>query len=255
MRYTTLGILAAALWYGVEPAVAQDRWNWSGRLAQGRALEIRGINGTITAEPAAGDRVEVTAEKHGRRSDPAEVRIEVVEHDGGATICAVYPGRRNRCEPGGGSHRVRDNDVEVDFTVRVPGGVRFAGSMVNGGIEAVGLQGPVEAATVNGSVRLDTRAGEARATTVNGSITATVRARGEQPLRFRTVNGSITVALPDHLGADLVARTVNGSIHTDFSIQVQGRLSPRYLSGRIGNGGQPLELETVNGTIRLNRLR
>jgi hypothetical protein len=43
------------------------------------------------------------ATKHGRRSDPAEVEIEVVEHAGGVTICAVYPSpgsRPNECRQG-----------------------------------------------------------------------------------------------------------------------------------------------------------
>jgi hypothetical protein len=66
----------------------------------------------------------VTATKRGRRSDPGSVRIEVVEHGEGVTICAVYPdvdGRRNECRAGDGGHMsTRDNDVNVHFTVRVP---------------------------------------------------------------------------------------------------------------------------------------
>jgi len=231
-----------------------EEWTWSGRVATGKTLEIRGVNGGISAEAASGNQVEVRATKHGRRNDPDEVRIEVVEHDGGVTICAVYPGRSNRCEPGGGEMRVRDNDVEVEFTVRVPGGVKFTGATVNGDVDATNLQGAVDLATVNGGVRLETSGGDARANTVNGSITATVRALGDQPLHFETVNGGITLSLPASLDADLQAQTVNGSIQTDFPIQVQGRMNPRELNGHIGRGGRALELETVNGSIRLRRL-
>ena len=53
-----------------------------------------------------------------------EVKIEVVPSEDGVTICAVYPsdGRReNACEPGEHDHTsTRNNDVRVDFTVRVP---------------------------------------------------------------------------------------------------------------------------------------
>jgi hypothetical protein len=264
MKYGILGLVVAATYYGVAPAThrpaaagsarqGQD-WSWSGRVAAGRTLEVRGVNGTVSAEAAGGDQVEVRASKHGRDDDPNDVRIEVVEHGGGVTICAVYPGRNNRCEPGGGHMNVRDNDVEVDFTVRVPRGVRFEGNTVNGGVEALNLDGPVELNTVNGGVRLETASGDAEANTVNGSITAVVRALGERPLSFQTVNGGITVSLPASLDADLAAETVNGSIQTDFPIQVQGRMSPRELNGRIGRGGRTLELETVNGSIRLRRL-
>ena len=66
-----------------------------------------------------------------------------MRHADGVTICAVYPnvdGRApNTCEPGGGQMNVRDNDVSVNFTVRVPAGVRFSGNTVNGKVEAHNL--------------------------------------------------------------------------------------------------------------------
>lgn len=269
MKYGILGLVVAAGWYAIAtpaavptPAsgpVEQDRWNWRGRVAEGKTLEIRGISGSIVAEPATGNEVEVVADKRGRRDDPDDVRIEVLEHEGGVTICAVYPNSRrsrrpNTCEAGGGHSNTDNNDVEVEFTVRVPRGVRLDGNNVNGDVEATNLAGPVELSTVNGGVRLETSSGDARATTVNGSVTAVVRALGERSLRFSTVNGGINLSLPAGLNADLEARTVNGSIQSDFPISVTGRINPRRLAGRIGQGGRVLELETVNGSIRLRSL-
>src|SRR4029450_10081304 len=87
-----------------------------------------GVNGGSDATAAAGAEAEVSAFKRARRSNPDEVEIKVVEHAGGVTICAVYPssGRgANTCEPGEGGHmHTRDNDTNVEFTVRVPAGVR-----------------------------------------------------------------------------------------------------------------------------------
>jgi hypothetical protein len=101
------------------------------------------VNGAVDATAADGDEVEVTAAKTGRRSDPGSVRIEVVEHPEGVTICAVYPdvdGRRNECRPGDGGHMsTRDNDVSVHFVVRVPRGVGFSPRTVNGDVQADGL--------------------------------------------------------------------------------------------------------------------
>jgi hypothetical protein len=268
MRYGILGLVAAAIWYGALPAQLNhhattptlaatqqgDHWTWSGRIASGRTLEIRGINGEIAAEPAPGDEAQVTADKHARRDDPKDVRIEVVEHEGSVTICAVYPGAGNRCEPGGSRQHVHDNDVQVDFTVRVPRGVTFEGATVNGSVEAANLAGPVRLHTVNGGARLETSGGDASAETVNGSVTATIRALGDAPLRFRTVNGGITLSLPAGLSADLDARTVNGSIESDFPITVSGRMNPRELHGQIGQGGRSLDVQTVNGSIQVRRL-
>lgn len=239
---------------GAEQEQQGDRWSWHGRVAQGKTIEVRSINGDVIADLAPGAEVEVSAVKRGRRSDPDDVRIEVVEHADGVTICAVYPGDRNSCERGGGRMNVRNNDVQVDFTVHVPRGVAFDGNTVNGDVEATGLAGPVDANTVNGSVRVDTESGEASAASVNGGVTAIVRAMGTSAMNFKSVNGSVNVTLPAGISADIDAQTVNGSIDTDFPITVNGRMSPRHIRGSIGQGGRRLELETVNGSIRLRRL-
>lgn len=256
MRSIRIACLGAVALLAAAPAAraqAQDanHWSWHGTVAQGKTLEIRGVNGTIRAEPGTGSEVEVTADKRGRDDDPSAVRIEVVPHDGGVTICAVYPGRDNECRPGGGQMRVRDNDVEVRFVARVPAGVAFDGHNVNGGVEAAGLGAPVGLTTVNGGVTLETSSGEASATTVNGVIRATVRGAGQGRLEFSTVNGSIDLSLASGLSADVTAETVNGSIESDFPITLTGRINPRHLEGRIGQGGRVLRLHTVNGGIRL----
>jgi opacity protein-like surface antigen len=258
-RGAALGaVLLAALGSAAAGSAATQDFSWEGRVAPGQAIEIKGINGDVDAGPASGDRVEVTAVKRGRRSDPASVQVKVVEHAGGVTLCAVYPsseGRRpNECLPGEGGHLgANDNDVSVRFTVRVPAGVRFVGRTVNGDVAAENLSGDVQATTVNGGVRLST-AGQAEAETVNGSITASVgQASGANPLTFKTVNGSIAVELPATANADLRAATVNGDIHSDFPLHGSTRISRRSLSGTIGSGGRRLALDTVNGSIRIRQ--
>jgi len=260
MRITsTLGVLAVAAVLAAPPARAEE-FRWSGAVARGKVLEIKGVNGGIEAGPASGSEVEVTARKSGRRSDPSEVEIKVVEHGGGVTICAVYPnssdGRPNECQPGsGGRMNTRNNDVKVEFTVRVPEGVRFIGRTVNGGVEAEGLAADAEVYSVNGTVTV-TSSGLARAQTVNGSITAAMgRADWSGPLELKTVNGTITVELPASTSARVEASTVNGGIDTDFPLTVTGRFGPRHVSGTIGSGGRDLTLETVNGGIHIRRGR
>ncbi len=187
------------------PAAAQD-FEWRGRIARGDEIEIKGINGSVFAEFTSENEVEVTAEKRGRRYDPDDVEIEVVEGPDGVTICAVYPSRRgrpNECEPGSrGRMNVRNNDTRVTFIVRVPAGVRFVGRTVNGDIEAIDLQSEVEAYTVNGDIEVSTTE-HATATTVNGSIGASIGADWNGAVEFETVNGSIVLDLPANIDADL----------------------------------------------------
>jgi len=258
MRRSILALLPVVAGLAMLPrtAAAQNEFHWKGNIAPGKAIEIKGVNGDIRAVAGSGD-VEVTAVKHARKSDPDDVKIEVVQHEDGVTICAVYPsdGRReNTCDAGDGGHmNVHDNDVVVDFTVRVPAGVRFVGRTVNGEVGAANLASDVDANTVNGSIRIST-SGYAEAQTVNGSIDASLGRGGwSDALEFRTVNGAITLDLPANLSTEVRANTVNGDIQTDFPIMVTGRLGPRSLRGTIGSGGRRLALETVNGSIRLRK--
>jgi DUF4097 and DUF4098 domain-containing protein YvlB len=253
-----LALSALALSALALPALgAQEDFRWSGTVAQGAAVEIKGVNGGITATGTSGGQVEVTAVKKGRKSNPADVKIEVVEHAGGVTLCAVYPtanGTANSCAPGkGGRMNVKDNDVNVEFSVKVPTGVRFVGKTVNGGISASGIAADAEAETVNGGVEIDA-AGTARASTVNGGITARLgRADWDGTLRLNTVNGGIEVSVPEGLNADVKASTVNGEIESAFPITMTGRISKRRIQGTIGSGGRLLEMETVNGGIELKK--
>jgi DUF4097 and DUF4098 domain-containing protein YvlB len=255
MKRTTM-LVAAAMAMAIPARAAQEEFHWAGKVAAGAAVEVKGVNGGIAATGTSGADVLVTAIKKGRRSDPAQVKIDVVEHAGGVTICAVYPssGAPNECAPGrGGRMNVRDNDVNVEFHVKVPAGVRFVGRTVNGGVEAGGITADAEAETVNGGVDLEA-AGTAQAQTVNGGIRVRLgRADWTGALRLKTVNGGIRVAAPEGLSADVKAATVNGEIQTDFPLTVTGRISRHRIEGTIGSGGRLLEMETVNGGIELRK--
>ncbi|HUE81123.1 MAG TPA: DUF4097 family beta strand repeat-containing protein [Pyrinomonadaceae bacterium] len=238
--------------------VRSDEFRWTGLVAPGRTIEIKGVNGDISAEPTSGANVEVLATKKARRSDPALVDLRVLEHSEGVTICVVYPSddpnNPNSCEPGkGGRMNVRNNDVKVDVALRVPAGVNFSGRTVNGEIVARSLASNVVLSTVNGSITIST-SGYARANTVNGEIAATLGdTNWPDKLEFNTVNGGITLDLPQNISAEVKADTFNGAISSDFPLAVVNRVSRKHLSGTIGSGGRELILKTLNGSINLRR--
>lgn len=243
---------------GSARAVGQsaEAFRWTGHLASGEELEIKGINGDVVVTRADGSEIEVVAEARGRRSDPSSVRIERVEHAGGITFCAVYPTpegeRANECTPGeGGRMNTNRNDVSVDFEVRLPADVDLVARTVNGEIVAEDLGGDVTAHTVNGDIEVST-AGFARAETVNGSID--VRMGAEEfagGAEFSTVNGSITLDVADGVDADVHASWLNGGFESELPFTLEGRIGKRSARGVLGDGGPDLELQTVNGSIRI----
>jgi hypothetical protein len=259
MRSSVIAMLVLVAAAGSAAAQQTDEFRWTGRLAPGNRIEVKGVNGDVRAVAGTGSEVVVTATKRSRRSDPDEVKIEVVQWEGGVTICAVYPTplrarHENSCERGDSWHSsTENNDVRVDFRVQVPAGVEFAGQTVNGEMSAEGLTADVKASSVNGSVRVTTT-GLAEANTVNGSVYAAMgRANWTDELEFSTVNGGITLVLPAGLNTEVRASSVNGDIDSDYPLMISGRFGPRKIRGTIGAGGRTLNLSTVNGDIRLRK--
>lgn len=263
---------------GVARQTSQEDFRWAGRLARGQEIEIRGIAGNVRAEVSSGDQVEVVGRRTGEGA--RHVRIEVVESDAGVIVCAIYPTRGGRggnrdndpardrsadpCGDNGGEGGEIDmDDARVDFTVRVPAGVRFASRMVAGDVNATGLRGPVDVATVSGNVRVSTT-GTARASTVSGNVEATFGETDGEGMEFNSVSGDVTLRLAGDVGARVSVHTLSGEIESDFDLRTSGEDDDENdfgvrigseASGTIGRGGPELSVNTVSGDIRLERAR
>lgn len=242
----------------VQSSQQSGDFRWSGVVAPGQTIEIKGINGDIKADATNSSEVQVLASKTARRSDVNQVQVKVVQHAGGVTICALYPtesGYTNDCEVGDGERRnrsgVNNNDVRVDFTIHVPARVRFVGRTINGEVSATGLSGNVVAKTINGSIKLSTT-GYAEAKTINGEISAKFGdANWPAALYFETLNGEINLDLPANLSTEVDAQTLNGQINSDFPINLVSLKNRKHVRGRIGVGGRELHLKTLNGSINI----
>lgn len=257
-----LALLTVAPLLGAQERASDREFRWTGNLPSGRTIFVRNMNGGIRVDRATGSEVEVLAEKRWRRGDPADVRIEVTRIGTGSQdvlVCAWWRQTTDcdeqgyRTESNDRRWRDRDNDVAVEFTIRVPAGVRLDISTVNGGLEIRGATSVVEAHTVNGGIRAESSGGPVNANTVNGDIEVRMGNLGNQDLSFETVNGSIEVYVPDGLNAEVEMRTVNGRVGSDFPMTVSGRINPRRLRATIGSGGRRISLETVNGSVELRK--
>jgi hypothetical protein len=273
----TAAIIAAAAF--PSHAAAQQDFHWSGRVAQGERIQINNLVGDIRAEPAEGGEVTVTGVRAGPGAE--RVRVEVVRRGDATVICAIYPG------DGGSGWRDDDDDddrprgrardacdqrnvnirgetrARVDFTVRVPAGVRLSANTVSGDVEARSLRGPVTARSVSGDVHVTT-SGQVEASTVSGSVVATLGRIGGEDLQFRSVSGDVTLQVPAGIDADFDARTLSGSIESDFPLD-RGREDDErgryrvavghHARGTLGRGGPSLSVHTVSGDVSLRRIR
>ena len=240
---------------------SDDTFHWTGEVSSGRWVYVRNVNGLVRVERGTSDKVEITGIKHWRRGNPEDVKISVRQVGSGrgdVILCALWSDRDSCDEDGyhGRSwdfwNRNNNNDVSVEFTIRVPSGVRLDASTVNGGVNIDGATSEVVARTVNGNVEARSTNGSVSAKTVNGSMT--VRAGAfDHDTEYSTVNGSITVELPTNINAEVDMRTTNGSVSSDFPLTIEGTFSSRRLRARLGSGGPSLKFSTVNGSIRLRK--
>ncbi len=235
-----------------------DHFHWTGKLAPDQTVQVKNLNGEIRAEGTNGDTVEIDAEKSGPDRD--KVRVELVQTGEGVTVCAVYPGSSS-CTGDSSmhSHSHDNNHARVDFSVKVPRNLRFAGYNVNGNVSAQNMGRPVKANTVNGSVNASS-ASWASAMSVNGAVRVSMGSSDwEGTLKISSVNGSVTLNMPANLNAEVHFSSVNGNLSTDFPLTVQGNFGfgpgHKRMSGTIGNGGRELDVSTVNGSLTINKGR
>lgn len=256
----------AALVLALAPAVlgAQDRqseraFTLNERVPAGQWLRVRNVVGEVRVRAATGDRVEIVGTKSWRRGDPTMVRIESRKSpDGSILVCAFWTENATCDEDGYHSRNEgrwnRNNDVAVDFEVRLPKGVNVGAWSVNGEVSVEGATGEVTAGSVNGSVDATSSGGPVQASSVNGTVHARMgRVGGTEDLNFSSVNGNVIAEFGEDIDAQVELSTVNGRFQTDWPVTISGRVDPRRLRATIGKGGRRIRMSTVNGNVELRK--
>ncbi len=232
--------------------VRSETFEWHGQVAFGGEVEVKGIAGDVTFALGVDDDVHVEAVKNGWRHDPSTVTIEVVAHAGGVRICALYPDvpgqAPNSCTEGG-NNTSRDNDVEVDFTVRAPPGRTLEAGMIGGELTAMGVENEVVLRTIGGNVTIATTE-IAEASTFGGNIVTMGSTDPARDLVFDTLSGNVTVTVPAAVNAAVDVTAFSGTVSSDFPLTRVGR---NHLQGTLGAGGSTLTLSSSSGNARLLR--
>jgi len=246
--FRCLGVCVALCLALLAPACFGVTRQFSGTyplLADG-SFELNNVNGSVRIEGWDRNEVEVRAVK--RTPDDASA-LDLVGIDVEASLESIAVA----------THYPQDQGVEVvvDYVIHVPRHAQLTHiNTVNGTLRVVNSEGLGDLHTVNGNIEVYEGAGNVHAHTTNGNVYLELKQPGAERGAFaETTNGSVLLAVPADLGADLEARCMNGNFSSELPLMLRGADQPRVVHGKLGRGGTPIHLGTVNGTIRIVALR
>ena len=211
---------------------------------------LENVNGDVDLRTWDKNEISIEAEKSAKTEEELErIDLQIDLSESKAVIRVKLP-KRSGGFFGGGTIR-----AAVRFKVMVPATVAIERlSVVNATVKLDGVRGALKASSVNGRVQAINLGGSAEIETVNGPIDVSFSTLGaQQNISCETVNGPITVRLPADAGVQLEASVVNGGIKCDFPLELGGDKGRRSLSGKIGDGRAELDIETVNGSIHIEK--
>jgi len=148
-------------------------------------------------------------------------------------------------------------EVAVEYTIHVPHGAKVEHlGTVNGTLRVAGVSQVDELRTVNGNIEVYEADSDVHAHTTNGNVHLELtHVHGVAGTLAETTNGSVVLAVPANAQADLEARCLNGNFQSELPFAMEGSLKPREIHGKLGRGGSPIKLHTINGGIRVVALR
>ena len=215
-------------------------------LQPGGSFELQNVNGTVEVEGWDRDAIEVHAVKtaKSKESDLDRVSIEVDAKPRSVSVITRYPQNAGV-------------EVAVEYVIHVPHSahVEHVGT-VNGTLKIAGVDVIEDLHTVNGNIEVYEGGGSVHAHTTNGNVHLELARLPDKIGAFaETTNGSLVLAVPSDMQADLEARCLNGNFSSELPVTMESNQRPREMHGKLGRGGAPIHLRTVNGGIRVVILR
>jgi DUF4097 and DUF4098 domain-containing protein YvlB len=243
---TALFIMVLAVALAPACLAITKEFNQTYPLQPGGSFELQNVNGTVDVQGWDRDTIEIHAVKtaKNRESDLELVSIDVDAKPGVVSVATRYPQNEGV-------------EVAVEYTVRVPhcAHVEHLGT-VNGTLRVSGIERVEDLRTVNGSIEVYEGGGSVHAHTTNGNVhLELLHVQDNNGAIAETTNGSVLLAVPTDTHADLETRCLNGDFFSELPVTFESTLKPREMHGKLGRGGAPIRLHTVNGAIRLVALR
>ncbi len=237
-----------------------------------KSLEIDNVWGSIEVVADTADKVELAVvrttqaeSKDKLERAKKEVTLDVSQEEGALKLYVNGP---FRCQCDDCRHS-RDDEgyrVKMDFKVHVPRDLDIKVKTVNEGRVVVkNTNGSFLVRNVNGDIEMENVSGSGTARTVNGPVIVSFRQNPRENSDFKTVNGNVELRFVHDLSADFRFKTFNGGIYSDFSVTALpvhaieaehkgGKVvyrADRYTSARVNAGGPEIQIENLNGDIRI----
>ena len=241
-------LVLATAWAAPSFAISKE-FNQTYPLQAGGTFELQNVNGTVDVQTWDRDEVEVRAVKTAKHkeSDLELVSIDVDAKPNAVSVATRYPQNEGV-------------EVAVEYVVHVPrcAHVEHLGT-VNGTLRIAGVETIDDLRTVNGNIEVYDGGGSVHARTTNGNVHLELH-----PVRHpqdksgavaETTNGSVLLAVPADTQADIEALSLNGNFFSELPLSLESTQRPRETHGKLGKGGAPIRLHTVNGGIRVVALR
>jgi DUF4097 and DUF4098 domain-containing protein YvlB len=245
-RATALLVLVLAVAWAVPSYAISKEFNQSYPLQPGGSFELQNVNGTVDVQGWDRNEIEVHAVKTAKQkeSDLERVSIDVDAKPNVVSIITRYPQNEGV-------------EVAVEYLIHVPHGARVEHvGTVNGTLRISGVETVEDLHTVNGNIEVFEAGGSVRAHTTNGNVRLELaRLQEKTGAIAETTNGSLVLAVPSDVQADVEARCLNGNFFSELPITLESTQRPREVHGKLGHGGAPIHLRTVNGGIRVVVLR
>lgn len=225
-----------------------DQINKTVTLAPGSNVRISGFNGSVKVETGDGDKAEINIQVKASSQEAMDRRPVIIDHTANSLIIRTEDDKES-------GRWGRDRGwVRHDVNVRLPRNNNLKVSSVNGAVTIGQLTGEVGVSSVNGRVKVEQAGTIADLSSINGGVSVTMLKLGEAGLRVSSVNGGVEIGIRSEINADIEVRSVNGGIDaTDIPISVQGEMKRGQLVGKIGSGGTPIKITSVNGGVVLRR--
>lgn len=250
MKLRTLLLAVTLLASVTVHAKVTEEETYTFNINDGGNLSVSNVNGSITVAGGNTDEIKVLAIKSADSQKALDkIEIKVNQSANSVEIETDVSGSKRWFNFGG-------DDGQVTYEIEVPAGIHLDSiETVNGDVEISGVSTNVHAESVNGDLRLEDLSGDVQMETVNGSINASFNVMGgEQRVKGSTVNGRMNLRLPADADVEIKADTLNGSINAkDFDLEPEKGFVGSDLNAEIGNGSASINLDTVNGSIKIDR--